>query len=184
MDLPFSQPGFRVRRVVTGHDTQGRSTFVSDAPVQPFEPSLAPGSAFHLLWHADEAPTFPSGDLPPSKLPSFFPPVGGIRFFIASTPPSGEPVLEGDALEAALAEHQANLPGLLGVLEEDGWHRTDTIDMEIVLPGELALTLDDSAETVLTAGDVMILNGGQHRWQVRGTEPAVMAVFMTGAHRT
>jgi len=36
---------------------------------------------------------------------------------------------------------------------------------------------------VLRPGDTVVQNGTRHRWVNRGTEPAVMAVFMCGAHR-
>ena len=47
-----------MRRVVTGHDTDGRSTVVSDgdAVAVPYDPE---GGFFHLLWGRDEVPRFP-----------------------------------------------------------------------------------------------------------------------------
>jgi hypothetical protein len=61
-------------------------------------------------------------------------------------------------------------------------HTTDTIDFEVVLPGEVILQLDDGAEKVLR---------GRHRVAERHTPPrgnrdtetAVVAVFLIGAHR-
>jgi quercetin dioxygenase-like cupin family protein len=63
-------------------------------------------------------------------------------------------------------------------------HTTDTIDFEVILAGELVLELDDGAEKVLRPGDTVVQNGTRHRWHNRGSEPATMAVFMTGARRT
>ena len=48
-----------VRRVVTGHDGDGKAVFVSDTTVAPVTLALLPGSEFHQLWGADTAPQFP-----------------------------------------------------------------------------------------------------------------------------
>jgi hypothetical protein len=47
----------------------------------------------------------------------------------------------------------------------------------------MALELDDGAEVVLSAGDVLIENGTRHRWRVVGNVPAVLASFIIGARR-
>src|SRR4029079_2391691 len=49
----------KVRRVVTGHDANGKAIVASDTEVDGFRPMLNPGSEFHTLWGADEAPRFP-----------------------------------------------------------------------------------------------------------------------------
>jgi quercetin dioxygenase-like cupin family protein len=91
-----------------------------------------------------------------------------------------------DDPQAMLAEMEDKLPGFLTLLEPDnpGMHTTDTIDFEVVLSGELILELDDGAETVLRPGDTVVQNGTRHRWGNRGTEPAVVALFMVGARRS
>jgi hypothetical protein len=71
--------GMRVRRVVTGHDRDGKAVFASDQEVDPLTVALLPGWDLHRLWGADQAPTFP-GDGSPTAQPSYFPPVGGYRF--------------------------------------------------------------------------------------------------------
>ena len=53
-----------------------------------------------------------------------------------------------------------------------------------MISGEIVLELDDGVEATLRAGDDNIQNGTLHRWQNRGTEPAVMAVAMVGLPRT
>jgi quercetin dioxygenase-like cupin family protein len=63
-------------------------------------------------------------------------------------------------------------------------HTSDTVDVGIVMSGELWLELDDGAERHLTAGDVVIQNGTRHRWQNRSSEPCVMTFVLVGAHRT
>ena len=176
--------GMKVRRVVTGHDGNGKAVFASDKQVDPLTLQLMPGAEFHRLWGADQAPTFPD-DGGPTAQPSYFPPVGGYRFgFFTVAPATVSAPAELD-LQAALAEMDDKLPGLLTYLEPDnpGMHTTDTIDFEVVLSGEVILELDDGVEKVLHPGDTVVQNGTRHRWENRGTEPAVLAVFITGARR-
>ena len=174
----------KVRRVVTGHDRDGKAVFASDEEVDPLTLALMPGAEFHRLWGADQAPDFPDGGSP-TEQPSYFPPVGGYRFGLFTVPPATVSAPAELDLQAALAEMDEKLPGLLTYLEPDnpGMHTTDTIDFEVVLSGEVVLELDDDAERVLRPGDTVVQNGTRHRWGNRGTEPAVLAVFITGAHR-
>jgi mannose-6-phosphate isomerase-like protein (cupin superfamily) len=176
--------GMSVRRVVTGHDRNGKAVFASDQEVDPVAPALMPGFELHRLWGADQAPTFPD-DGSPTAQPSYFPPVGGYRFALVSIPPGAVSVPGDLDLETAVAEMEEKLPGVLAYMEPDnpGMHTTDTIDFGLVLSGELILELDDGVETVLRPGDTVVQNGTRHRWGNRGTEPVVMAVFMVGAHR-
>lgn len=173
-----------VRRVVTGHDAQGKAVFVSDESVPPVVPSLLPGSEFHRLWGGDAAPHFPDeGSRPDDR--SYFPPVGGFRFGFFTIPPDGGAGAPADLdMGAALAELEEQLPGLAGHMEVDnpGMHTTATVDFEVVLSGRVTLELDDGATVALEPGDTVVQNGTRHRWSNAGTEPAVLAVFICGAH--
>jgi mannose-6-phosphate isomerase-like protein (cupin superfamily) len=174
-----------VRRVVTGHDAQGRAVFASDTKVPPLTMALLPGSEFHRLWGGDEAQTFPDdGNEPPQKM--YFPPVGGYRFGFFSLPPEGTAGPAINDLAAATAEMEQKLPGLLQYLESDnpGMHTTDTVDFEVVLQGEVELELDDGAKVTLHPGDTVVQNGTRHRWRNPGTEHGVLAVFIAGANRS
>jgi hypothetical protein len=113
---------------------------------------------------------------------SYFPPVGGYRFGFFTVPPGTTSAPADLGLQAGLAEMDEKLPGLLAHLEPDnpGMH---TIDFEVVLSGEVILELDDGVEKVLRPGDTVVQNGTRHRWSNRGTGPAVVAVFLIGAHR-
>jgi hypothetical protein len=174
----------RVRRVVTGHDEKGKAVFASDEEVDPLTLELMPGTEFHRLWGGDQAPTFPD-DGRPTAQPTYFPPVGGYRFGLFSVPPASAALPADLDLARGLGELEEKLPGLMSHVEPDnpGMHTTDTIDFEVVLSGEVVLELDDGAEKVLHPGDTVVQNGTRHRWSNRGTDPAVLAVFITGAHR-
>jgi hypothetical protein len=172
-----------VRRVVTGHSTDGKAVFASDSLVEPTTVALLPGSEFHQLWGADAAPSYPDDGSRPTTV-AYFPPVGGFRFGMFSVPPAGS-VSVGDIDMAAAAEElEAALPGLIGHMEPDapGMHTTATIDFEVVLEGEVWLELDDGAEVHLKVGDTVVQNGTRHAWHNHGTVPARLAVFLIGAH--
>ena len=49
-------------------------------------------------------------------------------------------------MTAAMAEVEAELPGLAGSLDPDpsGMHRTATVDFDYIVSGEVWLTLDDA----------------------------------------
>ena len=173
-----------VRRVVTGHDADGKAVFVSDGPVAPVTTALMPGAEFHQLWGGDEAPRFPDdGSLPAHT--RYFPPIGGFRFGHFTLPPEGQADLPADLdVDAALAEVERKLPGMTAYMEPDapGMHTTATIDFEVVLSGQVTLELDDGALVTLGPGNTVVQNGTRHRWSNPGTEPVVIAVFLIGAH--
>jgi mannose-6-phosphate isomerase-like protein (cupin superfamily) len=172
-----------VRRVVTGHDRDGKAVFASDEQVAPVTLALLPGSEFHQIWGADGTCSFPDDGSRPAA-PQYFPPTGGFRFGFFTIPPDGGAgVPEGLDIAAALAELGEKLPGLAEHLEPDapGMHTTATVDYGVVLSGEATLELDDGATTVLRPGDCYIQNGTRHRWSNRGDVPAVLAVALVGA---
>jgi mannose-6-phosphate isomerase-like protein (cupin superfamily) len=173
-----------VRRVVTGHDEQGKAVFASEDVIAPITLALLPGMEFHRLWGADDAPRFPdAGDEPAHT--AYFPPLGGFRFGFFTVPPDGgRGVPEDLDVPAALAELEERLPGLAGHMEpaDPGMHTTATVDMEVVLSGQVVLELDDGATRTMGPGDVIVQNGTRHRWSNPGDEPAVLAVFIVGAH--
>jgi mannose-6-phosphate isomerase-like protein (cupin superfamily) len=173
-----------VRRVVTGHDSNGRAIFASDEMVAPITLAAMPGSEFHRLWGSDVPQTYPDAGEQPNG-PAYFPPVGGFRFGLFTIPPEREADYPED-MEAAMGEIEAKLPGLMAHMEldEPGMHTTDTTDYEIVLSGTIVLELDDGAEVTLSPGDTVVQNGTRHRWRNPGTEPAVLGVVLVGAHRT
>jgi quercetin dioxygenase-like cupin family protein len=120
----------------------------------PVEPAVLPsGTTLHRLWGCDEAPTFPD-DGRASASESPFPGPGGFRFSVWTVPP---------AYASAV-------------------HATPTVDCGIVLSGGLWLELEDGVERHLRAGDGFVQNGTRHAWRNRGDEPAVVAVFIAGAH--
>jgi len=174
-----------VRRVVTGHNAEGKAVFASDEKVPALTMKLLPGSEFHRLWGGEEAPTFPDDGSEPAQA-TYFPAVGGYRFGMFMIPPeTTASIADLPDMEAATAEVEEKMPGLLSYMEPDapGMHTTDTIDFEYVISGSITLELDDGAEVLLKAGDTVVQNGTRHAWRNTGTEPCRLAVFIVGAHR-
>ena len=173
------------RRVVTGQDRAGKSVFVSDERVEPIVMTLMPGLQFVNLWGADETPSLPTDGTRPAA-PSYFPPAPGYRFALFTLPPDGSAALPTDLdVPRAIAEVNEKLPGMMDHLEpgSTGMHTTDTVDLDLVLSGEIDLELDDGAEVHLTAGDCVIQNGTRHAWHNRSSEPVRMLSILVGAQR-
>src|SRR5262245_53863968 len=59
-------------------------------------------------------------------------------------------------------------------------HRTDSIDYIVVLSGEIDMELDDTL-VHLKAGDVMVQRGTVHNWVNRGVAPCVLAIVLIDA---
>ena len=176
----------KVRRVVTGHSPEGKAVVASDTEVEAIASPLMPGTTFHRLWGADEPPRFPD-DGSPRPGHAFFPPVGGFRFAMFSVPPDSTATPPaGLDVEAATADFERKLPGLLAHMEPDhpGMHTTATIDFEYVISGEVWLELDDGREVHLRAGDTVVQNGTRHAWHNKGKETCHIVVFLVGAHRS
>jgi mannose-6-phosphate isomerase-like protein (cupin superfamily) len=172
-----------IRRVVTGHDADGKAVIVDDQMVAPVTLSLVPGNEFHRLWGADSVRTFPDdGSRPDGR--EYFPPVGGFRFGFFTIPPDGGAGAPPDLdFEAALAEFEEKLPGMGRYLEqaEPGMHTTATVDYGVVVSGQAVLELDDGVKVTLNPGDAYVQNGTRHRWSNTGDVPAVLAVTLIGA---
>jgi hypothetical protein len=126
-----------VRRVVTGHNAQGRSYIIRDDRITT--------GAFPSLYKA-------TGDLPlgpapggepqkimPTDAPQLEPSPGGSSFHFVTLPPTPRGA-------------------------RPGWHRTMTLDYNILLGGELVLMVDEG-ETTLQPGDVVIQRNTLHAWR-------------------
>jgi mannose-6-phosphate isomerase-like protein (cupin superfamily) len=174
----------KIRRVVTAHSEDGKAIVASDTEVEGIRAALLPGFLLHQLWGSDASPTYPD-DGSPLDCPTWFPPVGGFRFFHFILPPDTGKPPELENEEAAVAEMEAKLPGLLGTMEPDnpGMHTSDTVDVLYVVSGRAILELDDGVEVELRAGDTAVQSGTRHRWHNRGSEPAHIVGALIGARR-
>jgi mannose-6-phosphate isomerase-like protein (cupin superfamily) len=152
-----------VRRVITGDRPDGTSQVVNDDV-------MALSGGVCTLWGSDSAPTLPSdGTLP--ACPSWFAPPGGSRAVVFTIPPEG----------SVNVEQRSDFDGQ--VAEEGGWHSTDTVDILVVLSGEVSHECETGSEVALHPGDVLIQNGTRHTWHNYGPDAALLCGFMVGAQR-
>lgn len=181
-----------MRRVVTGHDNNGKSVFISDGETsRKVILSAFPDITFlDEIWSTDEIVDIPVDDSDPTiKMESFVPPPGGSRFTLITFAPEKEYIKlleEGNLnLDEMDKENREKMPGLAETMEADnpGMHTTDTVDYGIILSGEVYLELDDGAEVLLRQGDVYVQNGTRHAWHNKGDAPCIAAVIMIGAKR-
>lgn len=175
----------QMRRVVTGQNAAGKAVFVSDERLDPTTVSLLPGAEFLSIWGNDATVPLPSDGGHPAQQ-GWFPPVGGFRFAFFTLGPDTVTAPAGLDMGAALAELNAKLPGLATVMEPDhpGMHTTETIDVDLVISGEVWLELDDGARVQLKAGDCVVQNGTRHAWRNTSDAPCTLAVAIVGAQRT
>lgn len=165
------------RRVVTGHNAEGRSCFISDGPPpQSLEP--LPQLILHEIWETGApADNTAEGD-PAIRENSIEPhdPAGNIFRYVEFPPDEvwkGADV--GDAFDqmgsGGAHDSDADTPGM---------HETQTTDYAIVLEGEMWAVMEEG-ETKLNAGDVLIQRGTNHAWSNRSGKPAVMLFVLIGA---
>jgi hypothetical protein len=151
---------FAVRRVVTGHDAAGRAIFLSDG-VPPLTVGAAkgPGVSEQLWFEASPIDGNDGGEPAPEHLGGF-PAAGAIACRIIRLPgaPPATPV----------DETWLRMPG--DDPAQPGMHRSETLDLMVVLQGHIALGVDDG-EAELGPGDSVIQRGTVHRWRVVGEQP-------------
>ncbi|WP_416979626.1 cupin domain-containing protein [Streptomyces sp. T028] len=171
------------RRVVTAV-RDGKSVFVSDGPVPNVHHYASiPGMTTSVVYATAAPPALPQdeGETAPPRL-RIPPAPGETRLMIVTFPP--DTVMGGPEFDpaAADAEQREFIPGLAERFEPDapGMHRTDTLDYDIVLDGEIWLELDDGATTHLRQGDVVVQGGTRHAWRNKGDRTATMCFVLIG----
>ena len=168
-----------VRRVVTGHRADGRSSVLIDAPA-PNVKQRAAGNGSTLVWVTDESPAdvSVSGDRAAREI-GVPPPRRGSIFRVAEFPPGvggevrdHETVLRDFGIGPDVARgHPPRHPAI---------HRTRSLDYIAVLEGEITLLLDDG-EVALKAGDVVVQQGTNHAWINRGNATCRLAMVFVDA---
>jgi quercetin dioxygenase-like cupin family protein len=140
-----------VRRVVTGHDANGRAKVAIDE-VSKNVISSRPGASACVIWTTEGFPVDNTGDADTSTRKVGTTLANGCVFRVVEFAP--------------------------GVSPRN--HRTDSIDFAVVMSGEIDMQLDDS-EVHLKAGDVLVQRGTIHNWVNRGREPCRIAFVLVDA---
>lgn len=60
------------------------------------------------------------------------------------------------------------------------WHASPTVDLGVVLAGEVVLDTEDGSSTTLPAGTVFVQTGAAHRWRNPHPADALLAVVVLG----
>jgi len=141
----------QVRRVVTGHDKNGRAVVKIDE-VSKNIISSRPGQTACVVWTTESFPVNNTGETDEGLRQVGTTLKNGTVFRVVEFGP--------------------------GVAPRN--HRTDSIDYAVVLSGEIDMELTESV-VHLKAGDVLVQRGTIHNWINRGTTPCVMAFVLIDA---
>jgi len=171
---------WRVRRVLTGHDPEGRSTFIADGPAPNVkEMPHFPGLALTDLWETKGAPASNAGGSDAASRPVHLePPKNGTILRIVEFPPDSawRGATDGKAgFKAIGAGHAQDKSS-----SDPMMHKTSTVDYIIVLKGEITAIME-AGEKLLRAGDILVQRGTNHSWSVRGSEPCIIAAVLVSA---
>ena len=134
----------KLRRVVTGFDSTGKSVINSDSEVDDGIAAPA-GLQVGLVWAYNDRFDFDTPDALVGRDPG---------------------TLKSDDLRMKWGVYELAPGGVLGM------HATKTVDLITVLEGEVTLVLDSGTATVLRAHDVLLQRGVVHAWENRGAVPA------------
>jgi quercetin dioxygenase-like cupin family protein len=142
----------QIRRVVTGHDAQGRAKIEVDEIAKNVI-SNRPGASSCVVWSTKGFPVDNDGFNDPTAGAFKTTVEGGTVFRIVHYGP--------------------------GVTPRN--HRTDSIDYAVVISGEIDMELDDGVVVHLKQGDVLVQRGTIHNWVNRGKEACVIAFVLISA---
>ncbi len=140
-----------LRRVVTGHDAQGRAVVKID-DMCGNAASSREGVTASVVWTTEGFPVDNGGEED-----------AGQRRVATS---------ESNGTVFRVIEYA---PGIT-----PRTHRTESVDYAVVISGEIDMRLDDS-EVHLKTGDVLVQRGTIHAWINRGSVPCVIAFVLIGA---
>ncbi|MFC1491555.1 cupin domain-containing protein [Nitrospinota bacterium] len=140
-----------MRRVVTGHDENGRGVVLfDDIAANVRRPREGLTSA--LIWTTENLPAEVAGTEDKGNVEA------------------GTAIRNGTVFRVSKYD-----PGVLGRV-----HRTQTIQYGVVISGEIHMELEDT-EVHLKAGDVLVQRATVHNWVNRGTVPCVIAFILISA---
>jgi mannose-6-phosphate isomerase-like protein (cupin superfamily) len=169
-----------MRRVVTGHDEQGRAVVLFDGESpHSFVLEKAGGLELTEIWETRSSPADNTGSADSADHERRIEPVGGGSVFrVIEYPPDRLRLksLDPDRFFHAMGAQAADA----ATRRHPGMHKTNTIDYCVVLSGEIWAVLDES-EVRLRAGDCLVQRGTNHAWSNRTDEPCVIAFVLIAA---
>ena len=141
----------QLRRVVTGHDTNGGAVVKIDE-ISKNLVSARPGATACVVWTTESFPVDNTGEADEGLRKTGTTLSNGTVFRVVEFASGGAPRV----------------------------HRTDSIDYAVVISGEIDMELDNSV-VHLKAGDVVVQRGTIHNWVNRGGAPCVIAFVLIDA---
>jgi naringenin degradation protein FdeH len=170
-------PAFK--RIVTGHDSDGRAIVVLQGAPRAYDLEAVPGTVFHEIWNTSGMPVrIDDGPDPTTGPITLGPPPAGSRIRVVDIPPDSvqNRISEQDAATAFAAIGASHASATGGGERHRLMHRTETLDYGIVIAGTVWLVLDDG-EVELHPGDIVVQRGTNHAWSNR-TEQMARMVFV------
>ncbi len=173
---------FEIRRIVSGHNAQGKSIFIIDDKVAvPAGRRSSTGTSVVELWQTDSTPADNSGAKDPTEHPFRLPPpANGSVFRVVEYPPDKDRFAAMSAQDWSSDAKNQGYHRDAGNARHAGFHKTDTIDYAIVVEGEIVALMDEG-EKVMKQGDVLIQRGTSHAWSNRTDKPARVAFILIDA---
>ena len=167
-----------MRRIITGHNENGKSIITLDGP-----PARSIGEdvgGLFELWNTDGNEVISSDVIDRADDEIILsPPSGGtkFRYFQINPLPEGVPEdmlqeIAADAFEKVGAAHHR-----VDTTKHPAMHKTDTVDYIILLKGDVTLILDEE-EVDLKPFDVVVQRGTNHAWVNNWTEPALLIAVL------
>jgi len=149
----------QVRRVVTGHDTNGKAIVATDEVLQGTTRPGRAGIARVDLWSTNRVPVDNSDEAAVAQRAGFV-----VRHNYVGS---------GQGTVVRITEFAPGSPKFM--------HRTETLDYAILLSGECDLELDDGVMVHMKPGDMAVQRGTMHAWVNNGKEPCVFAFVLIDA---
>ena len=167
-----------MRRIVTGHDRQGRAVVQIDDRPAAVVLEKAGGLRLTELWTTSTTPAAFSNADQARRERRIEPDANGTVFRVIEYPPDAQRLkaLKPEEHFASMGAQAADAKSR----RHPGMHRTKTLDYAIVLAGEIYAVLDEE-EVLLKAGDVLIQQGTNHAWSNRTDKPALIAFVLVDA---
>lgn len=175
----------RLRRIVT-KDANGRSSVLLDGKAAKV--LVVDEAGLAEIWSASLGAGMLNGkDRLSTEDVRLEPAAGSVKVRWFTVPPDNEGVPRDDreaqaafAFAACGAAHAR-----IDTSRHPMMHKTDTLDIIILVKGAVDLLLDDGEATAMKPGDVVIQRATNHAWVNRGTETALLvAVLISGAGET
>jgi len=148
-----------VRRIVTGHDANGKAVVKTDERLQAVSRLGRPHIAGCEIWSTDKMPVDNSEESDAPQRAGFV-----RRYNYVGT---------GQGTVIRITEFAPGAPKFM--------HRTETVDYALLLSGECDLELDSGEVVHMKPGDIVVQRGTMHAWVNNGSEPCTFAFILVDA---